>query len=135
VKPISFDRFSKIVEKYYQSWGSATEPREVGTDAVIQLKADRKIFPVSVSTILYVESLDNYVKVHLSDRIIITHENISSFEERLPHDHFIRIHRSYLVNRQHVQSFSSESVFINNAELAFGRAFKHLAYRKLCKAI
>jgi DNA-binding LytR/AlgR family response regulator len=74
--------------------------------------------------ILYIESLDDYVKVYLKDKEIITRENISTLEQRLIPHHFVRIHRSFIVSTKAVTSFSAEGVDIEKKFLPFGRAFK-----------
>jgi len=71
------------------------------------------------------------VKVHLKDQILITRENISTFEEKLPNPPFVRIHRSYIVNVKGVNTISGEGIEINKKELPFGRAFKKSALNQL----
>ena len=132
VKPISFERFLKCMDKFT----SVRPPlhSDVSTDIkpqVISIRADRKLFPVQVSSIVYVESLDNYVKVYLTDKVLITHETISSLEARLSPVSFVRIHRSYLVNPKFIISITAESVFINKTELPFGRAYRQAALQAL----
>jgi DNA-binding LytR/AlgR family response regulator len=98
---------------------------------MINIKADRKTFPIALEDILYIESLGDYVKVHLKGKVLITNENISSLEEKLIASDFIRIHRSYLIPLKHVTSFTAESVDINGKELPFGRVYKQMALARL----
>ena len=128
LKPISFERFLKATNKFFQS----KHPEQSVTDYsskgdVIYLKADRKIYPVELNEILYVESLDDYVKVHLTNRALITRENISALEQKLPSALFVRIHRSFIVSKKNIESMSSELVQIAGKELPFGRSFKQSA--------
>lgn len=135
VKPISFERFLRAVDKFLDD--KTTElPRATATSAqtiksVINIKANRKTFPIALDDILYIESLNDYVKVHLKDSVLITNENISSFEERFSPLNFIRIHRSYLIAIKHVKSFTSEYVDIGGKEIPFGRVYKQLAQSRL----
>lgn len=131
VKPISFDRFLKAVNKFLASKESHSLNPPAITSTAIHIKSDRKIFPILVTDITHIESLDNYVKIYLKDRWLVTHENISSLEKRLSPTEFVRIHRSYLVNASHIKSVSSESVFVASTELPFGRAYKQLALMQL----
>jgi two-component system LytT family response regulator len=131
IKPISFDRFLKAVNKFIASKENQQSSQPISISTSIHIKADRKIFPLQITDITHIESLDNYVKIYLKDRWLVTHENISSLEKRLPPTEFVRIHRSYLVNASHVKSVSSESVFLANTELPFGRAYKQLALIQL----
>lgn len=132
LKPISFERFLKSLDKFIATRTfEKANTLDVVKHTPIYIKADRKTYPVLSSDILYLESLDNYVKVYLQDRALITHETISSFEEKLPTDLFVRIHRSFIVNKKHISAWSSENVNIHNKELPFGRAFKQLAIKQL----
>jgi DNA-binding LytR/AlgR family response regulator len=132
IKPISFERFLKAVNKFIdirQSFFSI-QAKEIAV-SIIQIKADRKIFPVPASEIVYIESLDNYVKVYTKDKILVTHETITSLEEKLSTNSFVRIHRSYIVNKIHVQSIGAEFVQIFSKELPFGRVYKQSALSQL----
>lgn len=92
----------------------------------ITVRADRKNRQVKLKDMIYLESLADYVKIHTPESSITTKETISSFEESLP-EYFIRIHRSYIVNRHHVRSFSSTAVLICDKELPVSRTFKERA--------
>jgi DNA-binding LytR/AlgR family response regulator len=133
VKPISFERFLKSIDKFIATQPHKNVIGEEEVDSIMHIKSERKTYPISIHEILYVESLDNYVRVHLKDKTLITHENISSFEERLPTNLFVRVHRSFIININQVQSFSSEGILIAEKELPFGRAFKQLALNQLVK--
>ncbi len=97
----------------------------------VHIRADRKIHKVSEAEIRYIESLDDYVKVHLKEMILITRENISTLEEKLPNPPFVRIHRSFIININWVKTISNEGVELNGKELPFGRAFKKSALNQL----
>ncbi len=130
LKPITFDRLMKAVGKFFVRHAVGESP-VANTVRQINIKSDRQIFKIRLDDISYVESLDDYVKVHLGERSIVTRENISAFEERLPADGFVRIHRSFIINLQKVSSVSAEGVKIENKELPFGRVFKKGALERL----
>lgn len=128
IKPVSPERFLKAIDKYYERFsvaGKNFNVKELGD--TIFIRADRLQHKVSKVDILYIESLDNYVKVILKDRAIITRETITSLEKKLSPPEFVRIHRSFIVNSKNVQALSLESISIANKELPFGRAFKQQA--------
>ncbi len=131
VKPISFERFLKGVNKFISTKESSKSLMVEDSTSVIHIKSDRRIFLVNLTDIIYIESLDNYVKIHFKDKWLVTHENISSLEKRLPSNGFVRIHRSYVININEVKSFSAESVHLTNKELPVGRAYKQLALTQL----
>ncbi|MEO9871113.1 LytR/AlgR family response regulator transcription factor [Ekhidna sp.] len=96
----------------------------------IMLKVDRKKKVVLLLDIRYIESLSDYVKVHVLSEVLVTKEKISSLEEKLSGS-FIRIHRSFLVNKVHVDSHSRDTVFIHNHELPVGRKYKQNVIEQL----
>ncbi len=90
----------------------------------INIRANRKNVKLFHDQILYVESLADYVKIHvLEEKAIITKEKISGIEERLP-DLFLRIHRSFLVNKDLVRSFNKEEVIVGDVSLPISRTYK-----------
>lgn len=127
IKPIAFDRFLKAVNKFFDR--CATRSNVIGTASVngdnhVLIKADRKVHKIFQDEILFIESLDVFVKIHLKDRVLISRENITSLEARLDKTAFVRIHRSYIVATKWVLSISSDGVDINGKLLPFGRTFK-----------
>lgn len=126
LKPISFERLLKAVNKFFDR--KMASPGKVvdaaGSDHFIFLKADRKMHKIAVREIIYVESMDEYVKVHLQDKVLVTRENISALDEKLSGHSFVRIHRSFIVSTKYVSSVSSDGVEVGGKLLPFGRAYK-----------
>lgn len=88
------------------------------------VRADRKNVKILLEDILYIESLSDYVKINLIDKpVIITKEKISTIEEKLTRP-FMRIHRSFIINTDRIESFSAESVEINSKSLPISRTYK-----------
>jgi DNA-binding LytR/AlgR family response regulator len=134
LKPISFERLLKAVNKFFDREKERdTSIKSISYDEqrFVHIKADRKIHKVSESEILYIESLDDYVKIHLKEMVLITRENISTLEEKLPSPPFVRIHRSFIININWVKTISNEGIELNGKELPFGRAFKKSAWNQL----
>lgn len=134
LKPISFERLLKSVNKFFDRESGMTQSvKSVGSDdqRFVHVKADRKIYKILESEVLYIESLDDYVKVHLKDKVLITRENISTLEEKLPYPPFVRIHRSFIINSNWVKTISNEGVGIQGKELPLGRTFKKSALNQL----
>lgn len=89
----------------------------------ITVVADRKKVPLKVADIIYIESLADYVKITTAKDSLITKEKISSLNAKLPTS-FIRIHRSFLVNKNHILSFNKEAVVVRDKELPISRSYK-----------
>ncbi len=126
LKPFSLERFWKAVQR-------ATSPEEVASqnnsaiinDRFLYFRADRKMVKVMVDDILYVESLKDYVKIFLTGKQIITKQTISSVEEMLPEETFVRIHRSFIASKNKIESYNQNSVFIGKNELPVGPLYRH----------
>ncbi len=138
LKPVSFDRFLKSIEKVYEHFGF-TASQNIQTrvipsrnqDVFLYLKVDRKMVKVDVREILWIESQKDYIKVVLIDRELISKQKISILKELLPEDDFLRIHRSFIISVNKLQSFSSTKVEIDDIELPIGRNYKNDCQRRL----
>lgn len=134
LKPIPFSRFLKAVGKAYQhlQLQTGTIPADVeapsselGSMESIFVRADKKMVKIMLKDILYIESLKDYVLIHLPDKRIITKQKISYLEEKLPDDQFLRIHRSFLVSIKKIDAFSPSQIDIGGKELPIGRSYKN----------
>lgn len=131
LKPIAFERFFKSISKYYQWKGNDKlavrrgESSNYAEQSFIYVRSERKIVKVLLEEILFIESIKDYVKIHLNDEVIITREKISNLEEKLPENQFIRTHRSFLVASKSIKAFTAETVEIRNHEIPIGRTFKN----------
>jgi two-component system, LytTR family, response regulator len=130
VKPVSFERFVKSINKFLER--SATMPfTQPEGEEVLLVRSDRKMQRINISDIIFIESLKDYVKINTKDRVIITKETISSLEDRLLPYSFLRIHRSYLISIPKVEAFNHELVEINGKQLPYGRSHKDYALERL----
>jgi two-component system LytT family response regulator len=125
LKPITFDRFFKSVERYLNNANYAV-PEIISSSEIqfIYLKSVYKYFKVDTRDILYAESLKDYVHVHTKEKAIISKYKISDLEKELEGKGFARIHRSFLVNLQHITAFTANDVEIGKLELPIGDTYK-----------
>lgn len=95
------------------------------------VRSERKNLQILFDHIVYVESVGNYIQIHSSSgELLLSKEKISSIEDRLP-GHFIRIHRSILVNKNCITSFNRESVNMAEKELPVSRKYKQYFLDKM----
>lgn len=95
------------------------------------VRSDRREKTIFYDQVLYIESLANYVRIHMEGEApVITKEKISSLQERLP-ALFVRIHRSFLVNKQSISSFNKEEVDVKGEILKISRTYKKSALEQL----
>ncbi|MGH2648019.1 MAG: LytR/AlgR family response regulator transcription factor [Ginsengibacter sp.] len=128
LKPISFERFLKAVNKVMETSFKMTESDFIDQqhqNTFINLRADRKNLKIPLDDILYVESLKDYIKVVTPSKNIITKQSISSLEEMLPKNNFVRIHRSFIVAINKIESFTSDTIEIAKHELPISRMYRH----------
>jgi DNA-binding LytR/AlgR family response regulator len=133
VKPISFGRFLKAINKFLtleKTPETERKEKEQTKDYII-VKSDKKNYKILFNDILYIESLDNYIKVHTSEFSIICYESLSGIEKALPASDFIRIHRSYIVNYSRVDVFTSSFVEIAGRKFTIGRNYKECVAKRL----
>lgn len=121
-KPIPFDRFSKAIGKLQQliEKGVSFKP---GKES-IELKIDGKPAKILFNEILYLQSMGNYVKIYTENRMYVTQITTAEIEENLPHHQFLRIHKSFIVNKQKIESATDEVVRISSNMLPVGKTFK-----------
>jgi DNA-binding LytR/AlgR family response regulator len=129
LKPISFERFLMAVNKVMQTMpaqtASAIEKKETSPEKFIHVRADRKIQKILLDDILYIESLKDYCSIVSGSKKIITKQAISSIESNLPKDCFVRIHRSYIVSLNKIESYTNEFIEIGGQQLPIGRMYRH----------
>ena len=131
LKPISFERFLKAVNKVLQlnlqgNYDGVAPPAN-HTESVppfLYFRADRKMVKVLFNDILYIEGLNDYIKIITTAKTIITKHLLASLEEMLPRHEFVRIHKSFIIAINKIESFNADSVEIWKKEIPVGRSFK-----------
>jgi DNA-binding LytR/AlgR family response regulator len=126
LKPVSFDRFLKSVEKALRL--SEIYTRENATPHAtvdfIFVRAENKIIKINLNEILYIEGLKNYISIYTTNnKRIITLQNMKALEELLPCTRFVRVQKSYIVNIEKIDSIERQRIFIGNNSIPIGEAF------------
>ena len=136
LKPISFERFLQAINKVMQT--NITTDNNLNPFSVAEkshpflyFRTDRKMVKVFLEDIFFIESLKDYIRIYTKNKTIVTKQPISSLEEILPKDAFIRIHRSYIIAFSKIESYNTDSIEIGNKELPIGRLFRHDVSRAL----
>ncbi len=128
VKPIDSVKFRKAVNKAIVYHSLLINEEKKGVEAIeegyIFVKSDRKFFKVNLDDILFIEGLKDYVIIQMESQRIITRMSMKAIYELLPSHVFFRINKSYIVNKQHIESFDNNDVFIKQYEIAIGNAYR-----------
>lgn len=127
LKPIRFERFLKsvnrIIDKHQKKQSSNTDFIYVKVDGV-QLK-------INFFDIHYIEAYGNYLKIHLSDKVIVTADVLAEFQKRLPEKMFVRIHRSYLINVNLVDKLAGNTIYLPKASLPVSHNHRDILFKAL----
>ncbi|MGE5106369.1 MAG: LytR/AlgR family response regulator transcription factor [Sphingobacteriales bacterium] len=127
LKPVTLERLIKAINKITHPQ-NVIEPKPENTivdnEGFIYFRADRKMIKVSYSDIVYIESMKDYIKiVRQNDKPLLVKQSISSLEELLPANLFLRIHRSYIVSLSKISAFTNHDVEIAGQEIPIGRLY------------
>ncbi|WP_255669484.1 LytR/AlgR family response regulator transcription factor [Myroides oncorhynchi] len=127
LKPIAFKRFyqAALKAKELHTLKHQTKLEEVSIgDHSVYIKHDDSFVKILWTDILYIEAMQNYLKIHIAQKSFVIHQTMVAIEELLPKEHFFRIHKSYLINVNHICSISGSRVLINNTQLPIARLRK-----------
>lgn len=106
------------------------EQNEKNKTQQIVVRVDRQNKPIDLETLMVIESLADYVKLHLTTESIITKEKISQLQDRLP-EHFLRVHRSFIVNKNHISSYGKEELTLGEMKIRISRTYKQKTLESL----
>ena len=137
LKPITFERFLKSVNKYYEVANNENPSNplsaEINTadEPFIYVKENKRVIKVFLNEILYVEGLSEYVQIHTDKKKIITKTSMTNMEEKLTSEGFIRIHKSFIVSKSKIEAFTAQSIEVPGKELPIGRSYKNAVQEAL----
>jgi len=115
LKPIDFERFSRTIQKAIEYYQYKTAPAQK-QDQHLFVYSEYRLVKINIDDIEYIESLDDYIKIHLSQsKPVLTLMTLKKVLEKLPFDKFKRIHRSYIVSLAAVQSIANRKIRLNSS--------------------
>lgn len=112
LKPYSFERFSQAVEKAFVLLRQRSEQTSALPEGYLTLKADRQWVKIRIADIRYIEGWKEYVKIFVENEKIVTLESLSKLESQLPPEHFLRVHKSFIVAKNRVQKMDGEALVL-----------------------
>lgn len=126
LKPILFQRFYQAVKKAQSLLEQSKSVSNPPSDTLYVRQDGDKFERINYKEILFIEGLENYVKIHFLNKSLVIHQTMIALENLLPNDLFFRVHKSYLINVSHIDSIMGGRVFINKHEIPISRAKKEL---------
>lgn len=131
LKPVSFDRFYKAVQKAAtprESRETRSVEKSITTPDFIFIKVDSKLVKIFLDDILYIEGLKNYVSIYTKTERYITLQLMKQLEDVLPFNRFVRVHKSYVVAIDKISSIERQEIHINKVIIPIGATFsEHFA--------
>lgn len=127
LKPITFERFIKAIDKFTRLTSQVFPQvqRETVINDYILVKSGNKHHKVILDEIVYIESLKDYIQIHLeNDKAIVSKYKLGDIEQELMTYNFLRVHRSYIINTAKITAFSTHDIDVNNQEIPIGTSYK-----------
>jgi DNA-binding LytR/AlgR family response regulator len=129
LKPFSFDRLVKAVNKVSDTQTTKTIIKEVSNETNTTrffVKGDKKHHQIDLNDLLYIEAYGNYTKLFLKEEMIISHEKISYYESILDDGSFMRIHKSFIIRLDKIKFIEGNRILINEHKIPIGQTYKSI---------
>jgi DNA-binding LytR/AlgR family response regulator len=130
LKPIDFERFLKAVNKAAELYSLKQKlPENEGVKdtkvSTIFVNADYSLVKIKTEEITYIEGLKDYIKIHLntSTKPIVTRMTMKSIEEKLPSSEFFRVHKSFIISLDKIESIRNLKIKIGNAQIPISESY------------
>lgn len=128
LKPISGTRLMKAIDRYLKLHPPPEKNRNsnsvIDEESFLIVRAGRKFQKIMLKNILYIQSIKDYVKIHKDRESIMTRATLADMEKKLPPGQFIRIHRSYIINRSKITAITNQDVELGNVEIPVGENYR-----------
>ena len=123
LKPFTFDRFLLAVNKANEFFNYQNQKEN--TSQFLFVRADYSLVKINIANILYIEGLDDYLKIHIENqKTIITRITMKSILEKLPPKEFVRIHRSFIVPLKRIESVRNKVISLAGIEIPIGASYE-----------
>ena len=127
LKPFSFDRLVKAINKLSSIETSKTNVKKVANDTESNrffIKGDKKHHQIDIDRILYIEAYGNYTKIFLKDEMIVSHDKISTYEALLSNGNFLRVHKSFIVAIDKIKFIEGNRIIVEEHKIPIGQTYK-----------
>lgn len=124
VKPVSFDRFFRSVQKILHPGTARPDEIKHIPASSIFIKVDKRLVKVDYASIRYIEAMGDYLKIHTQESVLLSYMTIGKIESLLPVSRFMRIHRSTIINLDCIQYIEGNIVTIGGLQLTIGLTYK-----------
>ncbi|WP_269226768.1 LytR/AlgR family response regulator transcription factor [Flavobacterium eburneipallidum] len=131
LKPFSFSRFEQAVEKAYSHWKIQNQNPE---QQYLFIRADYSLIKIPIADILFIEGLDDYLKIHIQNqKTIVARMTLKAILEKLPASEFVRVHRSFIVPISKIEKVRNKIIYINEEEIPVSASYETAFFALLNK--
>ena len=123
VKPITFNRFLKASQRALEFFQLKSHAIQQQADYFF-VKCDRKFEKVFFRDVSHVEGLQNYAVIHVKGRKLITYITLTSLENQLPADRFLKVHKSFLISLPHISAIDGDEIILDDVRIPISRSLR-----------
>jgi DNA-binding LytR/AlgR family response regulator len=131
VKPVSYSRFYKAVLKVKETYEKKLNGNTENNDDILFVKKGSVMMRIKKSDILWVEALGDYVTLNTEKEKHIVHSTMKAIEYMLPSKHYMRVHRSYIVRIDKIDSIEEYSIAYKNKLIPIGKSYRNIVFKRL----
>ncbi len=131
VKPFSLERFIMAIDKATEKVSPNNENKVTQPTDYFFIKADGKIYKLLYNEILFAEAKGNYTKIVCTEYVLLPNMSFSSFESLLPDNLFIRVHRSFIINKSKINHIEGNTIEIQQTQIPIGTNYKEAFLKAL----
>lgn len=131
LKPFTFSRFQQAVEKAHSQWKLQNQNPE---QLYLFIRADYSLIKILFSDILFIEGLDDYLKIHIrNQKTVVARMTLKVILEKLPSPEFIRVHRSFIIPISKIDKVRNKIIYINDEEIPVSASYEAAFFAMLNK--
>jgi two-component system LytT family response regulator len=131
VKPVGPVRFLQAIEKAREIFASQNQLLQTGDKEFVFIRDNGILIRISLNKILYLEAMGDYVKLFTDQRFYAIHITLKTLEEKLPSNNFLRVHRSYIVALDKIDTIEEGVIYIHKTPIPVADAYRSTLNRNL----
>jgi two-component system LytT family response regulator len=131
VKPVAMDRFYKAIEKAKEIFEGSTQTIDFSDKKYVFIKTNGTRIKIYINEILWIEALGDYLTINTSEKKYTIHSTMKSIENKLSPDKFIRVHRSFLISIDNINSIDDSVIVIGKQLIPVGATYKENLNKRL----
>jgi two-component system, LytTR family, response regulator len=130
LKPISYERFLKAIQKI-ETTNAVAVKNITAEDDFIFIKSDSKMIKINLKEILFIEGLKDYISIQTEKEKLITLQNLKTFEQHLSAQQFMRVHKSYIVALNKIDTVERNRIFIGSYPIPIGETYRDVFLKRI----